>query len=58
MYNIMGISMSLFNDGEEEEKPLSIIHEELTDVEDKQKRKRKTKNKTMKRKRKSITWDD
>jgi hypothetical protein len=50
--------MILFNDGEEEEKPLSIIPEELTDVEDKQKRKRKTKNKTMKRKRKSITWDD
>jgi hypothetical protein len=54
----MGISMSLFNDGEEEEKLLSIVPEELTDVEDKQKRKRKSKNKTVKRKKKSITWDD
>lgn len=52
----MGISMSLFNDNEEEEKPLAIIPEELPDLEDTQKKKKKSKNKTVKRKRKSVTW--
>jgi hypothetical protein len=53
----MGISMSLFNDIEEEE-PTPILSDNLTDTDDKQKKKKKSKNKTVKRKRKSVTWDN
>ena len=53
----MGISMSLFNDTEEETIP-PVISDILTDGDDKQKRQKRSKNKTVKRKRKVVTWDD
>jgi hypothetical protein len=52
----MGITMSLFNDTEEE--TIAEVPDIITDVNDKQKKKKKGKNKTVKRKRKSVTWDD
>jgi hypothetical protein len=53
----MGISMSLFNDTEEETTP-PVLSDISSEVDDKQKRKKKSKNKTVKRKRKAVTWED
>jgi len=52
----MGISMSLFNDTEEE--PTPVLSDISTEGDDKQKRKKRSKNKTVKRKRKAVTWED